>query len=104
MKKQNEVLVAIGIISFIASIIGIVIMIISIFQGSESGLFESNSILPEISLIALGIIFAIYIRMTNFGRIKESDLEKKIRDKKILKEKIEIVKLEKELKKAENSK
>lgn len=101
MKKQNEVLVAFGLISFIASIIGIVSMIVVIFQDPPNRPFGDNSILITIGLIVLGVIIAIYTKMTNFGRLKESDLEKKINDKKILKEKIEIAELKKKLKEIE---
>ena len=94
-KKQIGIII-LGVINFIASIASLLSLIYLIIQDIIND-NRSNDHLPIIGIIILLIFVTLYVKMTNFGIVKESELQKNINEKKKLKEQIEIAELKKKL-------
>ncbi|NKI26560.1 hypothetical protein HCG49_08290 [Arenibacter sp. 6A1] len=95
--KKRIGIITLGIITFIASIIGGIIMIY-IFIDEFNNYRNNEVLLISFGSILLSIIVGLYVKLTNFGILNESELQKNIYEKKKLKEQIEIAELKKKLK------
>lgn len=98
MKEKNKIArITFGIISFSASIVLAISMIVILFQEINDEYSNDETILIAIGFLILGVIAGLYVKMTNFGIQDSSELQKTIEEKQKLKELIEIAELKKKL-------
>ena len=96
-KKGNGITI-LGKIIFIISIIAAISMIYVFVKEFYRNYFRTEGISIIICLFVLSVLVGVYVKLTNFGIINETELQKSTDEKKELKEQIEIAELKIKLK------
>ena len=96
-KKGNGITI-LGKIIFIISIIAAISMIYVFVKEFYRNYFRTEGISIIICLFVLSVLVGVYVKLTNFGIINETELQKSTNEKKELKEQIETAELKIKLK------
>tara|TARA_R110001592_G_scaffold7066_9_gene39900 strand:+ start:207 stop:518 length:312 start_codon:yes stop_codon:yes gene_type:complete len=97
-KKRNGIII-LGKIIFIISIIAAISMIYVIVKEFYRDYFRTEGISIIFCLLGLSVLVGFYVKLTNYGIIDETELQKNTDEKKELKDQIEVAELKIKLKK-----